>query len=47
MATLARGYAIVRKQDSVIVRSIGDVSAGDKIRVQVTDGQFRADVMEE
>ncbi len=47
MATLARGYAIVRQQDGVIVRSIGDVSAGDKIGVQVADGQFSADVIEE
>ncbi len=47
LATLSRGYAIVRHQDGVIVRSIGDVSAGDKIGVQVADGQFSADVIEE
>jgi exodeoxyribonuclease VII large subunit len=43
-ATLARGYAIVRKKEGRIVRSIDDVSVGDILNVQVADGKFDAKV---
>lgn len=42
-ATLARGYAIVqRDRDGAVVRSAGDVAAGDALTVRVADGAFGA-----
>lgn len=43
LATLERGYAIVRRAaDGRVVSSVGDVAAGDLLRVQVRDGEFGA-----
>lgn len=42
-ATLARGYAIVQKGETVVA-STNDVSAGDAISVLVSDGAFDAEV---
>jgi exodeoxyribonuclease VII large subunit len=43
VATLVRGYAIVRRcEDGAVVRSVSQVGAGDALRVQVADGEFRA-----
>ncbi|MFL5945210.1 MAG: exodeoxyribonuclease VII large subunit [Gaiellaceae bacterium] len=42
-ATLQRGYAIVRSDDE-IVRSTAAVSSGERIDVEVADGQFGARV---
>jgi exodeoxyribonuclease VII large subunit len=42
-ATLERGYAIVRT-DHTIVRSPGDVTAGDSLDVEVAEGRFGARV---
>ncbi|MGD8855286.1 MAG: exodeoxyribonuclease VII large subunit [Chloroflexota bacterium] len=44
MATLRRGYAIVRNEDGVLVRSAGQVEEGDRLKVQVADGEFEAKV---
>ena len=44
MATLARGYAIVRRADGAIVRSVGQVEVGDRLTVQVDDGEFGVEV---
>ncbi len=41
-ATLDRGYAIVRKADGRVVRSVNDVTVGDALRVRVSDGEFGA-----
>jgi exodeoxyribonuclease VII large subunit len=44
---LARGYAIVtRTEDDSVVRSSHQVSSGDKIHVQVHEGDFEAEVQE-
>jgi len=43
-ATLARGYAIVRRADGRVVRSVGDVATGDSLQVMVADGEFNARV---
>ena len=43
-ATLSRGYAIVRTENGRIVRSVGQVKAGEEVDVQVADGRFPATV---
>jgi exodeoxyribonuclease VII large subunit len=44
-ATLARGYAIVRRaDDGRVVVSVGQVSSGDRLSVGVSDGQFDSTV---
>ena len=43
LATLVRGYAIVRRVDTgALVRSVQQVRAGDTLRVQVQDGELTA-----
>ena len=44
IATLARGYAIVRTADGRLVRSVQQVDSGDPIQIQVSDGEFEAGV---
>jgi exodeoxyribonuclease VII large subunit len=43
-APLSRGYALVRGRDG-FVRSRLDVRPGDTIRIQVSDGEFGAEVL--
>ncbi len=45
-ATLNRGYAIVRKGRTVVSRT-GQVDPGDDLLIQVSDGEFGAQVSEE
>jgi exodeoxyribonuclease VII large subunit len=46
-ATLARGYAIVRRvEDGHVVSRVGHVVSGDRLSVQVSDGEFRSIVQE-
>lgn len=42
--TMKRGYAVVRRQDGEIVRSVAQVSPGTQIEVTVADGKFDAEV---
>jgi exodeoxyribonuclease VII large subunit len=43
LATLGRGYAIVRREDTgAVVCRVGQVMAGDEIVIQVQDGEFGA-----
>lgn len=46
LATLSRGYAIVRHQDGRLVRAAAEVAAGDGLTIQVADGQFTVEVSE-
>jgi exodeoxyribonuclease VII large subunit len=47
-ATLARGYAVVRHtDDGRVVRRTGQVSPGDRLSVQVSDGEFASVVQSE
>jgi exodeoxyribonuclease VII large subunit len=47
-ATLARGYAIVRRlDDGRVVKRIAQVSSGDQLSVQVSDGEFKTVVPRE
>ena len=43
-ATLERGYAVVQRADGHVVRSPHDVSAGDRLRVRVAEGELAAEV---
>ncbi len=43
-ATLRRGYALVTRQDGVIVRAPGDVLAGERVRIRLAEGQIAAKV---
>jgi exodeoxyribonuclease VII large subunit len=43
LATLERGYAIVRHEDTgMVVRSVDQVGAGDPLAIRVIDGEFGA-----
>jgi exodeoxyribonuclease VII large subunit len=43
-ATLARGYAIVRRgRDGALVKSVGDAAPGEALSVRVADGEFGAE----
>jgi exodeoxyribonuclease VII large subunit len=43
LSTLARGYAVVQHApDGPVVASVGDVTAGDRLRVSVADGEIEA-----
>ena len=46
LATLARGYAIVRDENGRVVRSVQDVAVDDAISVQVVDGELGATINE-
>jgi exodeoxyribonuclease VII large subunit len=41
---LARGYAVVRKEDGEVVRSVTQVTAGERLTIRVSDGDFKARV---
>lgn len=47
LATLARGYAIVRRDNGQLVRRASDVRPGDALQIQVSDGAIYATVQEE
>jgi exodeoxyribonuclease VII large subunit len=47
LATLARGYAIVRQDETgALVSSVTHISSGDRLAVRVADGEFGARVEE-
>ena len=41
---LAQGWSIVTDAQGVVVKSLGDVSVGDEVRVLVSDGSFTSNV---
>lgn len=45
LAVLARGYAIARGQDGAVVKSVGQVGAGDNVLVTVSDGTLACRVI--
>jgi exodeoxyribonuclease VII large subunit len=45
-ATLDRGYAVVQREDGVVVRSPEDVASGDGLRLRVAAGELRAQVVD-
>lgn len=46
-AVLARGYAIVTKENGEILGSVNDVNVGDDLKIRVKDGAFGAKVLEQ
>ncbi|HET7655421.1 MAG TPA: exodeoxyribonuclease VII large subunit [Luteimonas sp.] len=38
LATVARGYSILQKEDGRVVRAVGDVAPGDRVDARVGDG---------
>jgi exodeoxyribonuclease VII large subunit len=42
-AVLGRGYAIVRGAGGAVIRSAQQVKIGDRLDIQVADGQFPAE----
>jgi exodeoxyribonuclease VII large subunit len=44
LAVLSRGYAIVTDQQGQLVSLVAQVHSGDKVKVQVSDGSFGAEV---
>jgi len=44
LATLSRGYAIVRREDGPVVRSTKQVAASERINIQISDGTIKATV---
>ncbi len=45
LATVARGYALVTKDDGTLVRSTTQVAAGDRLNARLTDGQLTVQVL--
>ena len=46
LATLARGYSVATNEDKKAVRSVNDVSVGDKLTLRLNDGAVTATVNE-
>ena len=46
LASLERGYAICLKPDGVLVKSVGQVEAGERVEVRVSDGEIDCQVLE-
>lgn len=44
LATVARGYALVTREDGTLVRSVAQVQPGDKVKAQLTDGTLKLKV---
>ncbi len=45
LATIARGYSVTRNEKQHVISSITQVSKGEEISVQVTDGSISAQVI--
>lgn len=45
-ATLDRGYAVVQREDGIVVRSPDDVARGDRLRLRVAEGELHAEVVD-
>lgn len=46
LKVLTRGYAMARKEDGTVLRSIRQVDLGERVRLSLQDGSFSATVME-
>jgi len=41
LATVARGYALVTREDGTLVRSVAQVKAGDAVKARLSDGEIK------
>ena len=41
LATVARGYALVTKEDGTLVRSVTQVQSGDAVDARLADGTLK------
>ncbi len=46
LGTLKRGYSLSHTDDGRVINSVVQVAVGDTVRVQVSDGSFRAEVVD-
>lgn len=44
LATIARGYSILQREDGTVVRRIDDVSPGDALQARLSDGRLKVRV---
>ena len=44
LATIARGYSILQRDDGTVVRRVGDVATGDALQARLSDGSVRVRV---
>jgi exodeoxyribonuclease VII large subunit len=44
MGVLARGYSVVQKADGLPIRSVNDISLGDKLKIRLKDGLVESQV---
>jgi exodeoxyribonuclease VII large subunit len=48
LAILERGFALVhRPEDGSLIRSVDQITSGDKLSVRISDGKFTAEVTDE
>ena len=45
LATVARGYAIVTREDGTLVRSVAQVETGDAVQARLSDGEIKLKVL--
>ena len=45
LATVARGYSILQREDGRVVRQVADVAAGDRVDARVSDGTVKLRVV--
>jgi exodeoxyribonuclease VII large subunit len=41
LSVLARGYAVVRKENGEVVRRVSQVTADERLTIRVSDGEFK------
>ncbi len=46
LGTLARGYSLAKTEKGDVIRSVNQIKIGDKVKIQVKDGEFDAQVTE-
>ena len=47
LKVLTRGYSVTQTESGEIVRSAGQVKAGDRVRIQVSDGSMTAEILDQ
>ena len=45
LATVARGYAILQREDGQVVRKVDDVQPGDVLAARLPDGTLKLEVL--